>query len=99
MDTYKETALTVWPLWRKIIFRFFFVYLFFQLAPWGWLYGVPGISYITRYYDRLMDLAVNTANAKLFHVKSVLVPMNGSGDTSYGWAQWWLWLSLGAIGL
>ena len=87
-----------WPAWRKIIFRFLFIFLSFLMAPWIWLDAVPGIGYITQFYYRLMDWAVNTSNAKIFHVRKVLVPLNGSGDTSYGWAQLWLILSIAVIG-
>ena len=45
-----------------------------------------------------MDWAVRASNAHVFHVRETLVPVNGSGDTSYAWAQLWLLLSLAAIG-
>src|SRR5258705_13648034 len=88
----------IWPYWRKIVFRFFFIYLVLYMAPWTWLDSIPGLEFVTRYYYRLMGWAVNTANAKLFHVRKVLVPFNGSGDTSYGWAQVWLYLLASFIG-
>ncbi len=87
-----------WPLWRKLIFRFFFIFLLFVIAPWGWLEVIPGVDYVTKYYYQLMDWAVQTSNANLFHVRKVLVPMNGSGDTSYGWALLWLLLCLSLSG-
>jgi hypothetical protein len=87
-----------WPLWRRILFRFFFVYFVLNIAPWTWLDVIPGVSYITQFYYQLMDWAVNMANANIFHVRKVLVPMNGSGDTSYGWAQFWLFIWLSFIG-
>ena len=87
-----------WPLWRKIIFRIFFIYLLFQITPWTWLDAIPGVTYVTKYYFRFMDWAVETANANIFHVRKVLVPIGGSGDTSYGWAQVWLLLSVAFIG-
>ena len=94
-----EPALSLqWPAWRKIIFRFFFVYLFFQVAPWSWLRIIPGVDYILGFYDKLINWMVETANAKVFHVRQALVPLNGSGDTSYGWAQTWLFISLAGIG-
>ncbi len=83
-----------WPNWQKIIFRFFFVYLVLYIAPWTWIEYIPGGQYLTKYYYQLMDWCVNTANAGLFHVRKELVPLNGSGDTSYGWAQLWLQLSV-----
>ena len=87
-----------WPLWRKLLFRFFFIYLLFQVTPWTWLDAIPGVTYVTKYYFQLMDWAVETANANIFHVRKVLVPVGGSGDTSYGWAQVWLLLSVALIG-
>ena len=88
----------VWPVWKKIIFRFFFVYFTFQMTPWTWLNSVPGVYYITQFYDKLMDWAVNLINAKMLHITKVLVPPNGSGDTSYGWSQVYLWLFLAITG-
>lgn len=86
-----------WPNWQKIIFRFFFVYLVLYIAPWTWIEFIPGGDYITKYYYQLMDWFVHTANDTVFHVRKELVPLNGSGDTSYGWAQLWLQLSLSVI--
>jgi hypothetical protein len=93
-----QSDIVIWPWWRKILFRFFFIYLALQIAPWTWLDEIPGLTYLTKYYYQLMDWAVEIANAKLFHVKSVLVPLNGSGDTSYGWAQTWLLLCVAFAG-
>lgn len=87
-----------WPLWRRILFRFFFIYLFFSVAPWSWLDFIPGLSYLTNLYSDLMDWAVNLANKTLFHVRPELVPLNGSGDTSWGWAQLWMLLTIAAVG-
>ncbi len=87
-----------WPWWRKIMFRFFFIYLLLQIAPWTWFDIIPGVSFITRYYYMGMDWLVELANKHVFHVREVLVPLNGSGDTSYGWTQVWLFLSLALIG-
>lgn len=91
-----------WPLWRKMIFRFFFIFFSFLLAPWTWLDQIPGISKITTfftdYYYKAMDWAVERSNAYIFHVRKVLVPINGSGDTSYAWAQIWMLLSIAVLG-
>lgn len=87
-----------WPAWRKIVFRFFFIYLLFVVAPWTWLDAIPGVDYVTQFYYDFMDWAVKTANAKLFHVRPVLVPVNGSGDTSWGWTQLWLLLTIALTG-
>jgi hypothetical protein len=98
MNLVPPSQVQPWPLWRKIIFRFFFIYLALYMAPWTWLDSIPGMDFLTRYYYQVVDWAVNTANANFFHVRKQLVPINGSGDTSYGWAQTWLYLSLSVIG-
>lgn len=92
------TSQSSWPLWRKVTLRFFFIYFLLHIAPWTWLDSVPGISFLTQYYYTGMDWLVEFANAKIFHVREKLVPLNGSGDTSYGWTQVWLFLTLAAIG-
>jgi len=88
-----------WPLWRRLLFRFFFIYLALTITPWTWLDSIPGVPFVTQYWGLAMDWMVNTANAMVFHVRPQLVPVNGSGDTSWGWAQLWLVLSLSLIGM
>ncbi|MGB8193967.1 MAG: hypothetical protein WCF67_18685 [Chitinophagaceae bacterium] len=89
-----------WPLWRRLLFRFFFIYLVLFMQPWTWLdRAVPGVSVITQPYYTAVDWLVNKTNQWFFHVKDVLVPLGGSGDTSYGWAQLWLLLSISFVGM
>ncbi|MHA4896088.1 hypothetical protein ACXZ1K_15145 [Pedobacter sp. PWIIR3] len=87
-----------WPLWRKILFRFCFIYLTLQIAPLTWLDSLPLITTVTQYYGQLTDWLVTWANTVFFHVRPVLVPENGSGDTSMGWARLWTYLSVGILG-
>lgn len=87
-----------WPLWRRVLFRFFFLYLLLQVAPWDWLYAVPGLSWIPRTAGHVTDRAVHLANDHVFHVRETLVAVNGSGDTSWAWTYLWLSLSLAVIG-
>jgi hypothetical protein len=100
MSTPNPTNAAAWPLWQRIFFRFFFVYLLLQTGPWEFFDGIPWlgrvIGRVTRYYDRADDWAVHAANARFFHVREKLIPMNGSGDTSYAWAQLWLFLCVAA---
>ena len=98
MDTPNPPISNTWPRWKQILFRFLFIYLLLQVAPWTWLDSIPGVLGVTQYYYTLTDWAVDTANKYVFHVRDVLVPLNGSGDTSYGWAQLWLYLSAAVIG-
>ncbi|HMQ61524.1 MAG TPA: hypothetical protein PKE06_12700 [Flavilitoribacter sp.] len=98
METPETVSTAEWPLWRKIAFRFLFIYFMIQLEPWTWFDYVPGVSYLTDYYYQLTDWTVNAGNRYLFHIKDVLVPVAGSGDTSYGWAQLWTYLFVAAVG-
>src|SRR4051794_27302092 len=82
-----------WPLWQRVAFRYFFVYLLTQIEPWDWFRIIPGLSWLLQPYDKLKDWATRAANANIFHVRESLVRPNGSGDTSYAWAQLWMLLS------
>ena len=87
-----------WSIWKKILFRFFFIFMFLYMAPWTWLNSVPSLDILTNWYSNLEDWAVRLANDKIFHLKKVLVPISGSGDTSWGWAQLYLFLLLALVG-
>ena len=90
-----------WPLWKKLLFRFFFIFISLYLVPWTWLDGILvkiKAEWLTKWYSDAEDWAVRFANDKILHIKKVLVPVAGSGDTSWGWAQLYLFLSLGVVG-
>lgn len=87
-----------WKTFQKISFRFFFIYLTLYMAPWAWLDDVVTEGPLISPLQAATDWAVNAGNRYLFHVRDVLVPLNGSGDTSYGWAQLWLYLTLALSG-
>jgi len=87
-----------WSLFRKVLFRFFFIYLLLQAAPWSWLDPIPGVSFLLNYYNEFTDWMVQTANTKLFHIRKVLVSPAGSGDTSWAWAEQWLYLCIAFAG-
>ena len=93
----RQPPVVTWPLSQRVLFRFFFVYLVLQTEPWRWFRSIPGVPVALRYYARLVDLAVHAGNASMFHVRPTLVQVNGSGDTSWAWAQLWLYLTLAAI--
>lgn len=98
MNIFGSNPMISWNIWRKISFRFFFIYILFQITPWTWLDVIPGVGNVTQYYYQFIDWLVYAANDHIFHVRQVLVPLNGSGDTSYAWAQLWLYLCLAIIG-
>lgn len=78
---------TYWPQAEKILFRFVFIYFLLTMAPWTWILDLPGVSYIGQYYYMAMDWLVNFFNRVIFKTYKELVPLNGSGDTSFGWTQ------------
>lgn len=91
----------VWPTWRKIAFRFAFIYLILYIAPWSLVAGIFPFLYldsVTNLYDQGLEWLVRFANAHWFNIAEELVPMNGSGDTSMAWAQLWLTLIIAIVG-
>lgn len=97
MDHADDGRAEAWPIWQRVAFRFFFVYLILQIAPWHWLAAIPGLSVISRAVDRGIDQAVHASNSRFFNVRETLIPISGSGDTSWAWAQLCLFLSLAVL--
>jgi hypothetical protein len=89
-----------WPWWKKVVFRFFFIYFIsYSALPW-FLYSleiIPGVDKVTKYYYQFNKWMVNTANKNVFHIKEVLKSGGGSGDTSFGWAELCLYLCLSSV--
>ena len=101
MKDLESPSVISWSLWRKILFRFFLIYFILFIAPWDWMSIIPGTSFLLKFYDQLIEWAVIKSNAnffQVFHVKYVKVVHNGSGDTSFSWAEICLYLSLALIG-
>ncbi|HUQ82045.1 MAG TPA: hypothetical protein VM076_12925, partial [Gemmatimonadaceae bacterium] len=97
-DSATPAATPAWPLWQRVLFRFFAIYFLLQVEPWDWFRAIPGVSLLFRPYDMAIDWLVRTGNAQLFHVRDTLVMMNGSGDTSYAYARLCLFLTLAGVG-
>ncbi|WP_428660508.1 hypothetical protein [Runella sp.] len=83
----QELSTVQWPWWRKVIFRFTAIYLGFYVSFLGWIRDLPIVPTLSEYYYKVESWLVEWSNRSLFHIKDVLVPMGGSGDTSYGYAQ------------
>src|ERR1041385_6707176 len=87
-----------WPQWQKILFRFFFLYFIIYQNPWTLIYNIRGLEFIANYYGQFAEWGVNFANDHLFHFYKVLIPENGSGDTSFAWTELCVALLLALIG-
>ena len=89
----------VWPTWRKIAFRFAFIYIVLYTTPWALATSsIPGLPNIWQWYDDSWSWTVGFFNKHYFQVAKDLVPFNGSGDTSFGWAQLWFMLCFCVLG-
>ena len=95
MQSVSLPSITPWPLWRKLLFRFSCIYLILYTSPWTWLDFLP----LGSYYGKLESWLFNLGNTYIFHVKDVLVPFNGSGDTSYGYAQLCFFSLVAVVGM
>lgn len=80
---------THWNFTQKLLFRFFFVYFMISIAPWTWIENLPYVSVVTQPWYWLEDQLVQFANKNIFKVYKELVPLNGSGDTSWAWTHLW----------
>ncbi|GAB2522542.1 hypothetical protein [Spirosoma aerophilum] len=87
-----------WAFWQKFLFRFGCIYLLLYMSPWTWVSDLPFLGFIGEYYGKVEEILVNFTNTYIVHVKDVLVPLNGSGDTSYGYAQLCFFLISGLVG-
>ncbi|HEX8425522.1 hypothetical protein [Hymenobacter sp.] len=98
MKNFTDASITPWPWWRNILFRFSCLYLLLYMSPWTWLAEVPWFSILAEQYSEIERLLVTFGNDHLFHVKEVLVPANGSGDTSYSYAQLCFYTLVAVVG-
>ena len=90
-----------WSLLQKICFRIFFIYFLLLIQPWSWIDPVPGAHYILDPWFNFSDRMVQFANRHFFHVfgiKEVYPVFNGSGDTSFHWAELYTHIALAIIG-
>jgi hypothetical protein len=89
---------STWPSANRILFRFFFVYFALYFNPLNFFTAIPGFYWFAEWVNHPLDLLVNFMNSRFFRIKGVLVPMGGSGDTSYGWALFYTQFLLAVVG-
>ncbi|MEI9920649.1 MAG: hypothetical protein WDO14_17935 [Bacteroidota bacterium] len=88
----------VWSTWRKIAFRFAFIYIILYTTPWALpTSGIPWLYNVTQFYDQGWSWLVTLFNTHFFTVADELVPVNGSGDTSFAWSQLWFMICFGIV--
>lgn len=87
MEQAKSNLEKDWSFLRKLVFRISAIYFFFLFEPWSFLQQIPGTNFVLHFWTDFLEWIVQGLNKSLFHIKEVLVYPNGSGDTSFGWAQ------------
>lgn len=85
------TNTSYWSFSQKFFFRFFFVYFMISIAPWTWVTNLPWewAGYLIQPWQWLENQIVQFANTNIFKTYKELVPLNGSGDTSWAWTHLW----------
>lgn len=84
---------------KNIVFRFFFTFFLLTISPWYFLYDILGISYLLDLYYKGEVWTVGIFNEYLLNIKDTLNENgNGSGDTSYAWAQFFTFLIMSFLG-
>ncbi len=68
-----------------------------SIAPWTWLENIPYVAEATVPWYWLQDQLVQLANQYIFKVYKELVPLNGSGDTSWAWTHLWFFSLLSLL--
>src|ERR1700684_3241683 len=102
MPTPASSEAGLWSGWKKVLFRFFFIYFLLFINPIGMSPTLPVWEYVQNGYESAIDWVVNLADRHLLHIQpppGVPVPVNdGAGDTTYFWAQLWVFALLAVIG-
>ena len=87
-----------WPLWQKVLFRFFFIYLLLQVFARPFFEDAPVFNLIAEACHYICLVIVNAFNTYVLHFQEKLVPMERSSDSLFHWAQLILFLALAIVG-
>ncbi|NQZ76272.1 MAG: hypothetical protein HRT61_09190, partial [Ekhidna sp.] len=87
-----------WSPYRRISFRFFFIYFFLTTTIWSWFGTFSWFSFLSDFDTSFTEAYTHFFNSYIYQVKEELVPTRGSGDTSMGWATLYAQFFLSAIG-
>lgn len=90
------TNTNYWNPLQKFLFRFFFIYLLIYIEPLTWGSELT-FGYLSDGYYAVIDWMVNFSNQYLFKTYPELVPINGSGDTSWAHTHVKLFLLLSLL--
>jgi len=91
---HKNDYPATWPLWQRVLFRFFLIYLLLQVFARPFFEDVPVFSLIAQAQHYVCLLLVTLFNTYVLHFKDKLLPMERSSDSLFHWAQLILFLTL-----
>ena len=93
----RPPAPIVWPLWQRILFRFFFVYLALEIAPWNLFRVDPAgaLARSGRYDTASIGWCTGAMRTCSTRGRRSCEP-NGSGDTSWAFTEIKVFLSVAA---
>ena len=75
----------IWSTRRKIFFRYIFIFFSVIVLPFP-LDLIPGLDFLTSYYNQFWTSAINFAAKTIFHIEETLtLKATGSGDRLYDW--------------
>jgi hypothetical protein len=86
------------PLWQRILFRFFSVYLLLHVFAKPFFEDVPVFSTIAIAQHYICFVSVNFFNTYVLHFADKLAPIPLSTDALFNYAQLLLFLSVAAVG-
>ncbi len=87
-----------WPLYGRVFFRFFFLYFILYMIGFPVSQFIPFLSFIDEITWPILNAAVESFNGITAFFDDPLVPVNGSGDTSWAWTYLALCIFLAAAG-
>jgi len=87
-----------WPLWQKVLFRFFFIYFMLYILSWPAFGNKRLVKTFGRVQNYIIDTIINAFNTKAMHFRDGLTNLNNSNDTSFRFVQITLYLILAVTG-
>jgi len=96
--THENYHPAAWPLWQKVLFRFFVIYFVLQVFQRPFFEDVPGFRQLANAQHYICFKAVNFFNNYILHNKGTLTPMALSTDSLFHWVQLTLFFTLAVTG-
>jgi hypothetical protein len=87
-----------WPLWRKVLFRFCFIYLLLQVLARPFFDNAPVLGLIGKAQNFICFTGVNAFAKYILNIPQVIQPVPGSSDGLFNWIQLVFFLTLAVVG-